>query len=372
MQRYAAVLERELSARGVSVRLLRPAPVFGRLRPGSAGFAKWLGYLDKYLIFPRFLRRAVCKDPGAFVHICDHSNAVYLGAVGEQPNLVTCHDLLAVRSALGHFSSNRIKWSGRRLQQWILRGLKRASHVACVSEETRRQLLAIGGLDPGRCSVIPNGLNYPFRRMTEAESRAVLAGHPEVFRNAQRPYVFHVGGNQWYKNRAGVIRIYQRYLDLNPLGADLIMAGKPFTEEMRASLGGTVASQRVHDVGQVDNETLNALYSRAECLLFPSIEEGFGWPLIEAMASGCPVVTTNRPPMNAIGYDTFAYIDPSDEAGAARILSGILTETEERRASRRASGLKRAGSFSSENMGRAFLDLYCRLTMPAKAVQRCG
>lgn len=362
MQRYAELLLTELAARGHAVELIRPEPLLGRLKPGTHGLGKWLGYIDKFVIFPFILRRVARAIPGRVVHICDHSNAMYVAHLSGVAHLVTCHDLLAVRSALGHFPQNPTGWTGRRLQAWIVSGLRRSARIVCVSEETRRQLLALPGFAGKAVEVVPNGLNHPYTPLSDGESRARFAARPELAPFVDRPYVFFIGGTQWYKNRAGVLRIFLRYAEANPAGADLLFAGKPFTQSDEALLKAAAPElrARVHHIGSPDNEGLHALYARAECLLFPSLEEGFGWPIIEAMSAGCRVITSNRPPMNEIGGEAAIYIDPQHEIDAVKALVCVMVESADLRCLSVENGIAQARRFSTTAMVSGFSAVYFR------------
>src|ERR1051325_10165210 len=92
MQHFAQMLLGGLLARGVAVESIRPEPMFGRLLSGNSGVAEWLGYLDKFFLFPRVLKRRLCSLGSQDVlHICDHSNAIYTKYAGRILDLVTCH-----------------------------------------------------------------------------------------------------------------------------------------------------------------------------------------------------------------------------------------------------------------------------------------
>lgn len=168
MQRFAALMRELLTAAGHELRLLKPEPLLGNLKPGEAGLSKWLGYVDRFVLFRWRLRRA------DVVHVCDHGNAMYAGMLGGRPNVVTCHDLLAVQSALGEVPGNVTGFSGRIFQRWIVSGLRRAQHVVCVSEQTRSEPRRLSGLPAARCSMVPNALNYPYRPMAADEARERL------------------------------------------------------------------------------------------------------------------------------------------------------------------------------------------------------
>jgi glycosyltransferase involved in cell wall biosynthesis len=351
MLRYSALLKEGLTAAGHRVRVIRPPVQAGKWSRGPGG--KWLGYVDKMLLFPGLLRCAVESDE--IVHICDHSNAFYMQYLPGQPHVVTCHDLLAVRSALGEIRYQRTGWSGRQLQRMILDGLRRARHIVCVSDATRADVLRLAASGNAEVSRIYNGLHYPYAEMDapEAADRLRKCGIAP-----DRPFVLHVGGNQWYKNRLGVLKIFVHLLRLAPGRTPaLIMAGKPWTDEMRQFV-------RLHDLGRsvfefadAAEEDLRALYSRAEALLFPSLEEGFGWPIAEAQACGCPVVTSNRAPMTEVGGDAAVYIDPLDHESAALAVARAIGS----RAATREAGLRNAARFRTSAMIDAYVSLYERI-----------
>ena len=378
MQRYAAMLTTGLPALGVTVTMIRPEPYLGRLKPAGHGLGKWLGYIDKFIIFPIRLRWLVrhARRPSAapsglksqpsgfpsstLVHICDHSNAMYALHLRGVPHVVTCHDLLAVRSALGHFPRNRVGWAGRRLQNWIVRGLRHAASVVCDSEATRIDLFALGGIPFTKATTIHIGLNHPYVVRDEAWLKTVLGSLPQVEQLGPSGYIFHVGGNQWYKNREGLLRIYFSYVKQGGR-LSLVMAGKPLTTEQQALVATRPEGATVIALGNVSNDQLNALYGRAACLLFPSLQEGFGWPVLEAMSAGCRVVCSARASLPEVGGDAAVYFDPADEAGATRQLMTLLAETAEVRAGRSRAGLEQVSLFDTKNMLQRLVGHYEKL-----------
>ena len=352
MQRFAKLLESELRERGHRVQLLQPRARFDRNGAPPVGRAKWLGYLDKFVIFPRVLRRAARRAD--IVHICDHSNSYYVRALGQTPHLLTCHDMLAIRSGLGLVPENPTGATGKILQKSILRNLNRARAVACVSQNTRQQLLELTDLNEDAVSVIENGLNYAYAPMPDAQADALIQRY---FGGEMRAFILHVGGNQWYKNRAGVLQIYHALREqMGAATPQLAMVGKAFTPAMESYC----AEHRLGDIVRVSgasNEELRAFYSRAQAFLFPSLAEGFGWPIVEAQACGCRVLTTDLPPMNDIGAAS-ALCDPGDVAGAAARLRALLEEDESQRCARVEAGLKNAERFTTTRMIERYEALY--------------
>ncbi len=353
MDKFLEVLATNLPQFGHQVKILRPKPKLGSLQPMIKPLRKWLGYIDKLVFFPSQLKQALSWAD--IVHICDHGNAVYTQYLQNIPHLVTCHDLLAIRSGLKEFSEYKTGWTGKKLQQMIINGLNQAHSVICVSQNTRNDLLRLCSIQPEAVSLIYQGLNYPYSPMKFYQAKLHLE-HLEVPQNSH--YLLHVGANHWYKNRLGVLKIFKNLLPLyTSSNLHLILVGQPLTSEMRQFIQNYHLSQNIIERVNINSEDLRALYSSATALLFPSLQEGFGWPIIEAQACGCPVFTSNRPPMNEIGGQAALYIDPTDPQQAAHTISLNLHKQEEMR----DKGLINSQNFQTEIMIKKYIKVYQNL-----------
>jgi glycosyltransferase involved in cell wall biosynthesis len=353
MQRFAALMARGLSQAGHEVRTLRPPAFVGQLHASGQGFGKWLGYVDKFGVFPAILRSALKWSD--VVHICDHSNSIYIKHLEGVPHVVTCHDMLAIRSALGEIPQHRTSWTGRQLQQLILQGLVEAQHVVCVSEATRGDLLRIAGVPKERVSRVYNSLSYPYSRMGKREAAVRVR---RLLPDPNRQFLLHVGGNQWYKNRLGVLRIFS-FLRKRAGGEALrlVMVGKPWTPEMWNFVSENGIEEAVFELAGICDEDLCALYTAATIMLFPSFQEGFGWPIIEAQACGCPVVTSDRSPMHEVGGDAAVYVNPENPELAAATIQSCL----ERLSTLRQSSLANAARFRGPAMIDSYLVVFDRV-----------
>jgi glycosyltransferase involved in cell wall biosynthesis len=349
MQRFAAFMARGLRQAGHEARIVRPRALLGVLHPSGKGFGKWLGYLDKFGSFPFVLKSEI--EWADVVHICDHSNSFYTKYLRLVPHIVTCHDLLAVRSALGEIPQNPTRWTGRELQRLILKGLTKAQHIACVSDATRSDLLRIADIREQRVSRVYNSLNYPYSPMEKYEAVRRLR---KLCVDPSRLFLLHVGGNQWYKNRLGVLRIFSTLRNLTGSQTlTLVMVGKPWTAEMRQFILENRMTDVTLELTAVADEDLRALYSTATMMLFPSLQEGFGWPIVEAQACGCPVATSRRCPMNEVAGDAAIYIDPENSDSSAVIVKQALDKV----VSMRESSIANAARFRS-GMIDSYLSLY--------------
>ena len=362
MLRFRDLLLGQLKSAGYKTVSLSPESRFGELvKTGS--WAKWLGYIDKYIIFPLALLRHVSSIKDEFigrkvvVHICDHSNAVYVTKLRRWfPVLVTCHDLLAVRGALGEDTDCPASGFGKRLQAEILNGLSHANFVACVSRSTQSDLIRLAGLPMAqRSQVIPLALNFEYRELTRDEAMAVLAR--EKLDLSWRGFILHVGSALRRKNREALIHSVAQIKDAWP--GQIVFAGEPLTEKERSLAQSLGLWDRVREIVGPSNETLRALYSAAHCFVFMSRFEGFGWPILEAQMSGCPVICSDRTSVPEVAGEGALIHDAEDFAAVARDIQRLQDPAF--RETVVAQGLKNAQSFSAGRMMQAYEDLYRRI-----------
>jgi glycosyltransferase involved in cell wall biosynthesis len=376
MLRLADLLEKRLRSNGIDVLVIRPEPFFGRFVRRSRSLHKWLGYLDKFLLFP--FRLVIHARKSLLVHIVDHSNALYYLCLAGKKSIVTCNDLLAVRSALGEFHEHKTGMTGKLLQYLILRGLRKSTHIACISQATSADVLRLTGRPEKSVSCIYLGLEPIFESSLAPSSNSGSAGaspYPAIFPSNEvgrartsasigkplpasrvsipKRYILHVGGEVWYKNRPGVLRIYGEIRKrLGSESPDLLMVGPPVR----------TPAEGVHFFSCVTDAELAELYRNAALLLFPSFYEGFGWPVLEAQACGCPAVITGAPPLTEAGGSAAVWImNPRDIGAAADQVIGVLRESPAARKERVLAGYENAGRFSLDRMIAKYLELYASI-----------
>jgi len=353
MLRFNQMMLQGLRDCGINAELIRPPAFFGRIRLFGGGIGKWLAYIDKFILFRWRLSRKLAQRP-ALVHICDHSNAPYARAVSRFPLVITCHDMLAVRGGLGEDTDCPASPAGRILQRWILRGLGRADVVACDSRATAddaKRLIATKNNKP-RITLIEIGRSYPYRPLPKDVVDTRLQAIPNL--KQQGRFIVHVGSNLRRKNREGVLRIFSKCAE--QLDAQMVFVGEPLSESLRAQARDLRIDNRIVDLGSASNELLEALYNRAHALLYASRFEGFGWPIIEAQACGCPVVSSSAGPMPDVAGNGALLHEPDDEEGFVADLIRLLDPDERKRWS--AAALENAKRFSAARMTSEYRELY--------------
>ena len=355
---FGRMLERELPRVGCDLRVVSPPDRVLRWAAATSRWSKWLGYIDKFVLFIPMLRRQLRWAD--VVHVADHSNGMYIPWVTSKPNVVTCHDVIAIRAALRMITDWQVRWPGRQFQRLVARGLGQADLVACVSEMTRRDVLSLDLVQDRRLTMVPNGLNDNFAPVAPEEARALIA---RMGLATPGPYLLHVGSAEVRKNRQGVlaafIALHKRAAQTGqaPMAQSLLFVGPKLSPEMAEQVQKHGMADRIQTVQKVSHEELRALYSAAVGLLFPSLHEGFGWPVIEAQACGCPVFTSDLAPMNEIGGEGAVYVDPHDPPAMA----AAMERAAPRLAEMRRLGLDNAAHYGAEQMARRYKAAYERV-----------
>jgi glycosyltransferase involved in cell wall biosynthesis len=266
------------------------------------------------------------------------ANAVYWFPHWDAPawlpevrSVVTVHDLIHLRV---QGSAGLVEQAGMR---WLLRRVtERAQRVICVSEHTRRDLEQLLPKLAGRTRVVLNGVDARFLGASAAPLPAAV----------RSPYLLCVANRKPHKNLEMAVRALARLADT---ALQLVVAGEGGTHWSRvmqvAEQFGVAA--RVVDVGVVDDVVLHALYQHAECLLAPSRYEGFGLPVLEAMACGTPVVAARTTSIPEVAGDAARLVDDDDDEAMAREVTALRTSAEFRAMCIEA-GRKRAATFTWE------------------------
>lgn len=306
MPRFAKMVSDGIQERGHKVEFWIPQPRFFNI-PLAESKRKWLGYIDQFIIFPLEVRRRLKKCPSDTLFVfTDHALGPWVPLVADRPHVIHCHDFLALKSALGQIPENPTSWTGRQYQGLIRRGFSKGKNFISVSKKTREDLHKILEASPSLSEVVYNGLNHPFFPKDAIISRKELG--TKVGIDLSSGYFLHVGGNEWYKNRIGVIEIYNAWREAGGEKVPLLLVGNPADSRVLFTYNQSPYKKNIYMISGLDDEYVGLAYSGALVLIFPSLAEGFGWPIAEAMASGCPVITTNEAPMTEVGSNSAFYI----------------------------------------------------------------
>lgn len=364
MPRFARMLEQAYLARGHQVQMWSPQAKLYALIPHGR-LSKWAGYIDQYLLFPLWVRKQIRRQPADTLYVfCDQALGPWLPLVKYKPHVVHVHDLLALRSALGNVPENPTAWSGRLYQRYIRNSFQQAKYFISISNKTREDLHNFGEVNAAISEVVYNGLNYPYAPMlpkeaSQALTNAGLQAKPEGM-------LLHLGGSQWYKNLAGVIQLYIEYAKNEAKPLPLWCVTPSPNNKIKMLLKQVPPQGQVLFIQGIDNQALQAAYSLARVFIFPSLAEGFGWPIIEAQACGCPVLTTDAAPMNDIGGSAASYIPvlkPADDVQAWAIngatkLKSLLAIPEKQRDKLVKEGIENVKRFNANDAIESYLKVY--------------
>ena len=364
MPRFTKMLEQAYVARGHQVQVWLPLPKLYTLLSNTC-LLKWAGYIDQYIFFPLWVRNQLKTQPDNTLYVfTDQALGPWVWLVKKKPHIVHVHDLLALRSALGDIPQIHVSRTGAIYQRYIRQGFRQARHFISVSNKTRDDLHSYGKVSPVISEVVYNGQNFPFVPMLPEQARQCIA-------NAGLPVpaegmLLHISGNQWYKNVLGVIRMYAHYAQTSTNPLPLWLVGPHLNMELQAALDEVPPQGKVLFFYKLDNQVIQAAYSLSRAFIFPSHAEGFGWPIIEAQACGCPVITTADSPMNEVGGPVARYLPrllPQDNAqvwanNATAVLIELLNLDEAARADVVAQGIAWVERFNTDAAIEGYLRVY--------------
>ena len=295
-------------------------------------------YAARYLFYPDRLRREGRRAD--VVHILDHSYAHMLPRVRKRPVVVTVHDLMPVivlRSPTGGWRE-RIQ---NRFLKATLKALRQADAYVVGTEWLRRELATWLG-DDRKITVVPFGVDRAFFREAPGgreRGRTDWRIPDDAF------VVLHVGSTVERKNVPLVIQTVARLR--MEVGADvyLLQVGGRFTNDQEQLIDRLGVRRVVRGVPAADETTLRRAYRAADVLLFPSLYEGFGFPVLEAFASGLPVVASAAGGLREVAGDAGVIVESRDPAAYVEALVE-LSEDDDRRDALIALGMHRAESFT--------------------------
>lgn len=278
------------------------------------------------------------------------------------PSLVTIHDLSYELFDNVHEAPLRAY-----LQRAVPRSIERADQLIAVSQSTRDELIRCYDLSPEQISVIYSGVEPRFRPLdvSNAEEEALLEQGRATFR-LDRPFVLCVATIEPRKNLSTLVRAFAQFRRAHPESdAELLLAGGRGWLGQREKLTALIQAEglggNVRLLGFVDDDLLPALLNEARLLAYPSLHEGFGLPVLEALACGTPTITARNSSLPEAGGDAAYYIDQAtDIAALAHALATVWYDAT-LRATMRERGLAHASQFTWQRTAQQALALYQRM-----------
>jgi glycosyltransferase involved in cell wall biosynthesis len=342
-------------APGFEPALLRPRMprAFRRVLPGRAGLnADRLA--ARHLAYPRWLRRHARGID--LYHVADHSYAHLVHALPAERTVVTCHDLDAFRSLLDPAADPRPAWF-RAMSRRLLTGLQRAAHVVCDSDAVHAELLSYGALPPERVSTVPLPAHPDFSAAphpaADAEA-ARLLGRAEAHVD-----LLHVGSTVARKRIPLLLKAFAELAPVVP-GARLVRVGGALEPEQRRIAVEHGIADRIVELPFLDRTTLAAVYRRAALVVYPSEREGFGLPLVEAMACGAPILASDLTVFREVAGNAARYVAQDDADGWAEALAEEIGRlaSPENRAEAQDTVLRRAERFTLAAYAASIAQIY--------------
>ena len=349
------------------LKTVRPDWEFVQIRPqhekGNSFLNGLKKYYQRYWNYPQNVKK---KDVDIF-HVIDHSDghlAYFLKDTGK-PVVVTCHDLVNFVQPENARTQARIANVSMAVWKWAVKGLRKADHIISVSNHTAKDIKQILNIKPEYITIVPNAVEARFHQLPSTEIAAFRQQHhssPEQF------CLLNVGSNQPRKNFITVLKVLKALKD-EGLNIHLFRTGPDLSDEFKTFIHTHNLSDCITDFGRPDNTTLTKIYNAADVLVSPSLYEGFGMTLLEAMACGTPVITSNATSLPEVAGDAGIIVNPTD---INAILEAVicLQKDEEYRKKLTNKGLDRVKLFTWETTAEQVAQSYEKLIEQAQKEQK--
>jgi alpha-1,3-rhamnosyl/mannosyltransferase len=326
-----------------------------QLRTGApAAASRWLPRLRKAIPFAYELRhwvqtqgfRQQAKKRGCQIY----HEPNYLALPFDGPLVLTVHDLSWIRYPHAH-PKERVQ----AMDKYFEPSLRRAQRIITDSVFVQRELQDVFGIDPARIQPIALGVESLFHPRNALQTKVLL----DRLQLQHGAYFLAVGTLEPRKNLVNALRAYQRLPSALRERMPLVLAGMKgwHTEALEKEMAPLVAQGQLRQPGYLAREDLATLVAGARALVFPSIYEGFGLPLVEAMASGVPVLTSNVSSLPEVAQDAGLLFDPLDEVAIAQAML-TLAQDDDLHARLATRALALAPQYTWEKCARKTVQVY--------------
>lgn len=232
---------------------------------------------------------------------------------------------------------------------------RQATRIIAISEHTKIGLVEKYSIDQDKIDVIHIGFGKDYGIITDAGRLEKVRGNYGL----NRPFLYYPAATWPHKNHKTLLQALRLLIDRYGFSGQLVLTGATFNaqDEIAREIGRLGLEDAVQSLGYLPYEDLPCLFNMARMLVFPSLFEGFGIPVVEAMASGCPVACSDRTSLPEIAGDAAVLFDPTSPEEMAEKIWGAWSDEDIRRLLRER-GLRRVGAFSWEVMARRTIDVY--------------
>ena len=312
-------------------------------------------YYERFWRFPRLVKH----QKADIFHIIDHSEAHITRWIKSinKPVVVTCHDLINIFYKDNLQGSVKLPFVSHALWMKSVKAMKQADHVITVSSTTAQHTQEILDVESERISVVPNAVDSNFRVLSEPQ---VQSFRQHLGATSGSLCLLNVGSNHPRKN-VSVIFAAVKLLKDKGASVQFWKAGTDFTTDERKLIAMHSIENEVSYIGQPEKSTLVKIYNAADVLVAPSLHEGFGITLLEAMACGTPVVTSNVSAMPEVVGDAGVLVDPTNARHIADAVLKIQSDASFRRQLVEKS-LARAKTFTWEKTAKEISKVYEQVT----------
>jgi glycosyltransferase involved in cell wall biosynthesis len=309
--------------------------------------------LNRLWDYPRLLRRQ--RDRFDFHHVCDHAYANVVHVLPQGRTGVFCHDLDAFRSILHPVVEPRPYWF-RAMALQILKGLQKAEIVFHTTATVRAEIVRHGLVDERRLVQAPYGISREFSPEPPKEGERFRLALPSSFEQA--PFLLHVGSCIPRKRIEVALTVFESVRARHP-ALRFVQVGGEWSPAQDALISRLGVRDGVVQLPRQDQRSVASLYRHAAAVMMPSEAEGFGLPVIEALACGSPVIVSDIPVFREIAADAVVYARLADVAdwvaAVERVLADPLSGTD------RAARLRHAARFSWKTHADTIAAAYARL-----------
>ena len=299
------------------------------------------------------LPRAVKKHRCDLLHCTSNTAPLFPGA----PLMVTLHDIIYLeKMMLFAKGGSRYQKFGNLYRRWVVPPVVRKSRVVVtVSEFERDRISRFFGMDPGKLFAVYNGVSRHFKPLEGTTGLDAIRKKYHLPEN----YLFFLGNTDPKKNTRGALEAFALYRESSGDDIKLVMPDYPEAAlaAMLREMGRPGLREHILLTGYIVNTDLPAIIGMSRLFLYPSLRESFGIPVLEAMACGVPVITSNTSSMPEVAGDAALLADPNDHRGIAALIARLFADPG-LRSDLQSKGLQRAALFSWETMARKNLDLY--------------